>query len=215
MKKRLLISGIVIVLLLSLISAEETVHDVNTVPEGKSVTINGIISSFECTDADRAFIELKSNDNTIKRAQRYYKYNDQTLYFALVVDGKSEEVFLWLGDDEEQAFQKGTDIKRFFPDEYTCQDVPLALNEDFVEAWAEKGYSLIQLGEYEKALECVEKALELDPENQQALQYKKELENKIPVPPESEVPEEGEPEAGILLSGILVVIGFVIALLRH
>jgi tetratricopeptide (TPR) repeat protein len=170
MKKRLLISGIVIVLLLSLISAEETAPDVNTVPEGKSVTIDGIIVSFEWTDADRAFVELKSNDNTIKRAQRYYKYS---------------------------------------------YDTALALNEDFVEAWAEKGYSLIQLGEYEKALECVEKALELDPENEQALQYKKELENKIPVPPESEVPEEAEPKAGIFLSGLLVVIGFVIALLRH
>ncbi|MGD2250320.1 MAG: hypothetical protein PVF58_18125 [Candidatus Methanofastidiosia archaeon] len=123
MKKRLLVSGIVIVFLLSLISAQETAPDVNTVPEGKSVTIDGIISSFEWTDAERTFVELKSNDNQIKYAQRYYKYNEEAFYFALVVNGKSEEVFFWIGDDEEQAFQKGTDIKRVFPDGYTCQDV--------------------------------------------------------------------------------------------
>ncbi|MBU7014036.1 MAG: hypothetical protein HXS52_01835 [Theionarchaea archaeon] len=39
-------------------------------------------------------------------------YDEGRVYFALVVGGESEEVYLWIGQDESQAFQKGTDIKR-------------------------------------------------------------------------------------------------------
>lgn len=124
MKKRLLASGIGFFLLFSLISAQETAPTVDTVPEGTPPTIDGVISPREWIDANAKTVELRSDDGKAKSARRYFKHKDEMFYFALVVDGESEEIFLWLGDDESQAYQKGTDIKRCLKSsEYNCKDV--------------------------------------------------------------------------------------------
>jgi hypothetical protein len=112
MKKKLFILGISFLFLLSIVSAQETAPSVEIVPMGNAPTIDGVIALREWTDANVRLVELESDDGKRKFVTRYIKYADDTVYFALVVEGKSEEVFLWLGDDESQAWQKGTDIKR-------------------------------------------------------------------------------------------------------
>lgn len=124
MKKKLLAPVIGLFFLLSMISAQETAPTVELIPEGSPPTIDGIISSREWTDANNKVVELRSVDGKTKSATRYFKYKNETLYFALAVKGESEEVFLWLGDDEDQAWQEGTDIKRCMKaDNYGCIDV--------------------------------------------------------------------------------------------
>ena len=121
MKKRLLVSGIGLFFLLSVISARETPPTAETIPMGTTPTINGVISSGEWTDANVKTVNLKSSDGNMKHAQRYLKYNNEMVYFALVMKGESEEVFLWIGDDENWH---NPDIRGCLnPDQCTCSDV--------------------------------------------------------------------------------------------
>jgi len=87
-------------------------QSIDTIPRGHRPQIDGIISSGEWVDAHIQTVELESVDNTQKKATRFYKHTNEMLYFALIVEGRSEEIFLWLGDDDSQAWQTGSDIKR-------------------------------------------------------------------------------------------------------
>ena len=134
MKKGLLTSGIGVLLLLSVISAQEIEPTAENIPLGIPPTIDGIISSGEWIAANTKPVELESYDGETKNAEMYLKYDNETFYFALVVEGESEEVYLWLGDDESQAFQEGTDLKRCpKSNNYTCSDWYYRGLYDFVE----------------------------------------------------------------------------------
>ena len=134
MKKGLLISGIGVLLLLSVISAQETEPAAENIPLGIPPTIDGIISSGEWIAANTKPVELESDDGETKNAEMHLEYDNETFYFALVVEGESEEVYLWLGDDESLAFQEGTDLKRCQKsNNYTCSDWYYRGLYDFVE----------------------------------------------------------------------------------
>ena len=123
MKKWVSVLAIGLCFLFSMVSAQQTAPTVETVPEGKPPTIDGVVSLTEWMDANIKIVELESDDGRRKSARRYLKYSDQKFYFALIVGGKSEEAFLWLGDDESQAWQKGSDIKRLLEsEEYAGMD---------------------------------------------------------------------------------------------
>ncbi|MGD2248849.1 MAG: hypothetical protein PVF58_10630 [Candidatus Methanofastidiosia archaeon] len=133
MKKKILALGIGFLFLLSLISAEESEPKAEYIPAGVPPTIDGVISDGEWCDANAKFVELSSDGKTIN-AERYFKYDDETFYFSLVVKGENKEVYLWLGDNEDQAFQKGTDLKRCLrSDGYVCSDWHYKELYDFVE----------------------------------------------------------------------------------
>jgi hypothetical protein len=116
-------TGIGILLLLSAISAQEPELVAENIPLGITPTIDGTISSGEWIAAHTKTVELASSDGKIKNAEIYFEHDDGTFCFALVVEGETEEVYLWLGDDESRAFQKGTDLKRCLKsDSYACSD---------------------------------------------------------------------------------------------
>lgn len=134
MIKRTLVFGVSILLLVPFISIQDSPMTTEDVPSGISPTIDGIISPEEWVDANVKTVELTSSDNSIKFADRYLKFSNSTFYFALVVGGESEEVYVWLGDDELQAWQEGTDLKRCpKPDSYACSDWYYEGIYDFVE----------------------------------------------------------------------------------
>ena len=134
MIKRTLVFGVSILLLVPFISIQDSPMTTEDVPSGISPTIDGIISPEEWVDANVKTVELTSSDNSIKFADRYLKFSNSTFYFALVVGGESEEVYVWLGDDELQAWQEGTDLKRCpKPDSYACSDWHYRGVYDFIE----------------------------------------------------------------------------------
>jgi hypothetical protein len=129
-----LYTGIGLFLLLSLILAQEPELIAENIPQGIAPTIDGIISSGEWIAAHTKSVALESSDGEIKNAEVYLEHDNGMFYFALVVEGESEEIYVWLGDDEFQAFQKGTDLKRCpKSDSYMCSDWYYRGVYDFVE----------------------------------------------------------------------------------
>jgi hypothetical protein len=123
MRKKLIVSGIGLLLLLSAVSAQDSGLALEEVPSGIPPEIDGIILPEEWIDANVKTVDLTSSDGRTRMADRYLKFDNGTFYFALVVGGESEEVYIWLGDDKDQAFQKGTDIKRCMKyNNYSCSD---------------------------------------------------------------------------------------------
>ncbi|MBU7020527.1 MAG: hypothetical protein HXS41_05675 [Theionarchaea archaeon] len=103
---------------ISRISSEGT-SDILGIPP----TCDGVISSGEWCEAYAQRIELKNANGRTIDAERYFMYDEAWFYFALVVEGESEEIYLWMGQNENQAFQKGTDIKRCMrSDDYRVTD---------------------------------------------------------------------------------------------
>ncbi len=127
-------TGIGLFLLLSLILAQEPELTAENIPQGIAPTIDGIISTGEWIAAHTKTVALESSDGEIKNADVYLEHDKSMFYFALVVEGESEEIYIWLGDDEVQAFQKGTDLKRCpKSDSYMCSDWYYEGIYDFVE----------------------------------------------------------------------------------
>lgn len=123
MRKKLIIPGIGLLLLLSTGSAQGSDPALEDVPSGIPPEIDGIIYYEEWIDANIKTVDLTSSDGRTRMADRYLKFDNGTFYFALVVGGESEEVYIWLGDDKDQAFHTGTDIKRCMNyNNYSCSD---------------------------------------------------------------------------------------------
>ena len=122
--------------------------------------------------------EFPTNREVVEKASKIFlEDNDWEKYISLSYQERVErmiQIRAWSDEDCQSSDQKARLLREYgrllSTDNKKCEDVlayfdeAAALNPDFHEAWNSRGIALRDLGRYEEALACYDKAIEIKPD---------------------------------------------------
>lgn len=101
---------------------------------------------------------------------------------SFVLQGEIEEglndvitAFNEIDTEENSQEEPSNSGKKYFTESINYFDEAIKIRPDFAETWYWKGLALYNLGDFEKALFCYDRAIELDPDYTRAIEAKEEL----------------------------------------